>query len=1596
MARTNVKGTQVLDGSIGRVDLNTTIPGSAVITKIIGSNGLAIAASTGADSGTGDVTLATDLTYLNTKYPSLDVVRTQNHVFAGPSSGSGTPAFRALVAGDIPAISIAGVTGLQTALDTKLTGSGTTGYLSKYTGSLVLGNSVLFESGGNIGIGTTNVVSRLTFASFRSNTEETVGLNFHQALSSGGLPAYGIGMGPAALEGYLTYRAGEGNSSVFGHKFFVNNVEVMRVRGDGNVGIGTIAPAFKLDVAGDVRVNAGGNLRLYRSNSSTQGLSLTAGNSNNLINAVTGGLILSSAANISFDATSGHTFRDGTGVNTFMSITTGGEIGIGAGTPRTRAHIFGTTGGINGMDPGSAAGTSLIISNNNPAYGLHVGVYSNGMTWLQAARTDGTTTVYNIALQSAGGNVGIGTTTPGYKLDVSGTGNFSGNVTVAGNVGIGSVPVSYNSLRINKPITGAITSVALMNGGVVQADVTSQAIYSYNQLNTYAAPFTLNNAILFSAGQGVIGEGSSVSSVFGYHVESTLTAGANNYAFFSGLSAGTGRWNIYMLGTANNYLAGNLWIGTTSGLYKLDVNGTGHFSGNVTFDANVIIATVPVNTNHAVNKAYADLKMLAPTIAPSSGQFIKYDGSNNSWANIGINDISGLQSVLDAKLSGAGTASYISKYSTTGILTVSQLFDNGTNIGIGTNVPAFKLDITGDTRINGGNNLRFYRSDGITNGLNLSSGTSSNYISAISGGLVLTSLAGMTFDSGSSHVFRDSSGTNTFMSINNIGNVGIGTASASAKLELLASSTLSSMMIRSFSGNISENAGIHFQQSRGIIGWDGTYGALRLGVSDSGKSIVFVTGNSAGTGEIARLTGSGNFGLGISTPSYKLDVNGTAHFSSNVTFDANVIISTSPGSGNHAVNKTYVDLRLLAPSVNPLMGQFLKYNGSNIWATPSITDISGLQSALDAKISGNGTAGYLGKYSGTLSLGNSILYESNGNLGIGTTNTISRLTFGSFRTLDTETVGINFHQALTSGALPAYGIGMGPAATEGYLTFRAGEANSSIFGHKFFVNNLEVMRVRGDGRVGIGTSLPAYFLDVAGTGRFTGNVTFDANAICTSVPSNASHLTNKAYVDALAFIKRGDSVKTISLTNITLSGIQIINAVSLVAGDLILVAGQNTGTQNGVYVVAGGVWNRATSNDSDLEIRGAYHYITDGTYANQRYINTNAGPITVGVTVITYALDFGAETDPVWSAFQSANGIDSIAINNWNTAYNNRISTKSTGDLVEGSNLYFTPTRVLDTLLTGYSTGSNTGLTSTDKVIDAFRKIQGQINNRVAIGGNTIGSSITVGTNDNFDFSLRRNNAVQAILKSGVLEVNSDLDIKGKLKLNGQTGSNHQFVKYNGTATEWASLDTSELADKNDIVMLATISGERGFQLFADTSKTYAESFLYTNPDAGISLGLHGYALDSSDNIKEFGMQLDTDGYLYHKKIDGARSKIATVDMINGGSGYWNGGSISDSIYMPINKNIYWDKNSNSYAFIGFSIQAMVVPQQKLFSIQSYDTMGIGATNDLFISGNRIMLQKGSNPIEFDLSNAISLIGQNVKLIVDAGTGITRVKLIAA
>ena len=113
----------------------------------------------------------------------------------------------------------------------------------------------------------------------------------------------------------------------------------------------------------------------------------------------------------------------------------------------------------------------------------------------------------------------------------------------------------------------------------------------------------------------------------------------------------------------------------------------------------------------------------------------------------------------------------------------------------------------------------------------------------------------------------------------------------------------------------------------------------------------------------------------------------------------------------------------------------------------------------------------------------------------------------------------------------------------------------------------------------------------------------------------------QAYADSL---QAGFSIKApvmaIATGNITLSGAQTIDGVSLVAGNRVLVAGQTSGAENGIYVVASGAWARSADADSSSEVKdGMSVFVEQGTsYGNSTWVLVTNNAITLGATALEF------------------------------------------------------------------------------------------------------------------------------------------------------------------------------------------------------------------------------------------------------------------------------------------------------------------------------------------------------------------------------------------
>jgi hypothetical protein len=120
-------------------------------------------------------------------------------------------------------------------------------------------------------------------------------------------------------------------------------------------------------------------------------------------------------------------------------------------------------------------------------------------------------------------------------------------------------------------------------------------------------------------------------------------------------------------------------------------------------------------------------------------------------------------------------------------------------------------------------------------------------------------------------------------------------------------------------------------------------------------------------------------------------------------------------------------------------------------------------------------------------------------------------------------------------------------------------------------------------------------------------------------PVGNNDLTTKLYVDSLALgISWKQPVNAATTANITLSGAQTIDAVSVVAGDRVLVKDQTAQADNGIYVAAVGAWSRSPDADTYDEMISALVFVESGGQAGAAFYCPIQPGGTLGVTAITW------------------------------------------------------------------------------------------------------------------------------------------------------------------------------------------------------------------------------------------------------------------------------------------------------------------------------------------------------------------------------------------
>jgi hypothetical protein len=470
----------------------------------------------------------------------------------------------------------------------------------------------------------------------------------------------------------------------------------------------------------------------------------------------------------------------------------------------------------------------------------------------------------------ASGNVGIGTTSPAYKVDVNGIINTN------------------SSLYLTQPSTGS-ANIVLGNGragdGLSYVDFIGDATYTTFGLRIIRNGTANGDTYINNRGTGSLTLRATDAGTLTFQttatermridasgrllIGTTSASGANllqvnSDALINGITVGRGLGAV----STNAALGVNALLSNTSGSNNAAV-GTGALQVNTSGATNTAIGYAALNSNTASggNTALGSQALVSSTGASNTaiGQNALV-GNTTGSSNIGIGanagsalttgsnntiigSIAGTAGLADTVIIGAGT-------------TERMRINSSGNVGIGTSSPGKRLDVAGDVVLPNNGILNFYDAGGVAR----------NTVQFLSGEVRLGGAgAGV-----STQTFYTSAAER--MRIDASGNVGIGTTSPSVKLAVVGDQNLGSSTVAVdttlslFAGNSNTTILRRYTTTEIAEIRHVGAGAFQI-VTNTGPILL-----SAGSAERMRIDASGNVGIGTTAPDALLSVNGAASF----------------------------------------------------------------------------------------------------------------------------------------------------------------------------------------------------------------------------------------------------------------------------------------------------------------------------------------------------------------------------------------------------------------------------------------------------------------------------------------------------------------------------------------------------------------------------------------------------------------------------------------------------------------------------------------------------------------------------------------------
>ena len=893
-----------------------------------------------------------------------------------------------------------------------------------------------------------------------------------------------------------------------------------------NVGIGTSSPTDKLQVQG-------GNLRIHNS-------SITTPASNSIFMSHVNSTTMAKIDSYYSSNLVALRFFTGSNTSTIQTMTLlNGSVGVGSSSPQSRLHVTGT---------GSTGIGSTIAEFRNSADAQRLSIVDE-TTYGTKPTGILSTTGYGLGMYSRGGGhiyytgggdtermrisssgyVGIGDSNPYCKLSVKDTvvgtnlASFSTSITTGTQQNIAAFS-SYSTAATGITLTNYTTASPILSW-ILQASGASNVPGSFNIVNGTAYRFNIDS-------NGNVGIGTKTPTnnleVVGGITSSTITTSnvsASNIVAMSNLLLSVQQ---QVVDTSNRAFS-------MSGKWSSNGNNTYYTLGKVGIATSNPSYELDVNgTVNATTYCNISWSMIQGKPEFSS---TAYSGSNTyaslcnapSFCNIATsgswNDINGKPTF--ATIATTGAWSDISGKPTalsafTNDLTyLTQQFTFCNNIGIKNSSPAYELDVNG----------------------------------TINATAILVNGASLSQSIGNS-TYWQTAGPYQYST----SNIGIGTSTPAYPLHVSSSNSTSNAAIQAHFSSASTSStviGLENTSSNGHSWKMFTTGSSNT-TYGAGSFVVF--DNTASSARLV-VKSNGFVGIGTSNPVQALDVNGAINATSycNLTYG---MISGAPSLSALAYSgsNTYANITG-TPNLSSLA-----YFGSNTWS-----NLSGkptfAQVAYDGAWSNlQGTKPGLSAFNNNISsFSQTVTFNSN----IQMPNTTDNKKMVLYNTQS------NSHQY--------YGFGVNPnvlryqvdAVASDHVFYAATSSNAST----------ELLRVKGSGLVGFGTSSPSSKLHIA-----NGNILVDSSLNPTMLLSTSD---SNSGIPQLLFQKpNGDGY---SVYNYTASNsLSIEKTTSGVSSSKIWVS-SNIGIKN-------------TNPLYDLDVSGT---VNATTYCNIQWSQINNKPSSV-------------------------------------------------------------------------------------------------------------------------------------------------------------------------------------------------------------------------------------------------------------------------------------------------------------------------------------------------------------------------------------------------